>query len=389
MAEIPQVNLDFPGGCPDCGRREVIPIPPLPALGDDFDWRVRDYDGFRLAMLEELAARFPERTRWTPADLEVVIVEVLAAVLDQLSDQLDRITAEAYLETARRPESVRRHLALLGYDAVEKALVRGQIALQAGESAGDPAVRRRLDTFWFENPSALAEARQQGPRSIHDQHRMVTSADYALRLEEHPLVLRAQATVRWTGAWTTIEVALVLFDDEPLDAPVPESLAAAVARFHADLGIRLPAGAPSIRTVLTAYVDALRMVGQEVVLIDAVRVPVTFALSVRVAPNYFQSEVRRALEEVLGIGATGFFRPGRLRFGEDLHASDLIATTMALDGVESVCLNRFRRSGSQFSDQVASGRIGLAGIEVAICDNSAVARNRGYYRLTLHGGLKG
>jgi hypothetical protein len=389
MAEMPQVHLDFPGGCPDCGRREVVPVPPLPALGDDFDWRVRDYDGFRLAMLEELAARFPERTRWTPADLEVVIIEVLAAVLDQLSDQLDRVTAEAYLETARRPESVRRHLALLGYDAVEKALVRGQIALQAGESAGDPGVRRRLNTFWFENPSAMEEARQQGPRSIHQQHRMVTTADYALRLEEHPLVLRAQATVRWTGAWTTIEVALVLFDDEPLDAPVPESLAAEVARFHAELGIRLPAGAPSIRTVLTAYVDALRMVGQEVVLIDAVRVPVTFAMSVRVAPNYFQSEVRRALEEVLGIGASGFFRPGRLAFGEDLHASDLIAATMALDGVESVCLNRFRRLGSQFADQVASGRITLAGIEVAICDNSPVARNRGYYRLTLHGGLKG
>jgi hypothetical protein len=389
MAEIPQVHLDFSGGCPDCGRREVVPVPPLPALGDDFDWRVRDYDGFRLAMLEELAARFPERTRWTPADLEVVIVEVLAAVLDQLSDQLDRVTAEAYLETARRPESVQRHLSLIGYDAVGFAVARGQVALAPGETEDDPGVRRRLNIFWFENPSAMEEARQQGPRSIHQQRRMVTTADYALRLEEHPLVLRGQATVRWTGAWTTIEVALVLFDDEPLDAPMPESLAAAVKLFHDDLDIRLPAGAPSIRTVLTAYVDALRMVGQEVVLIDAVRVPVTFAMSVRVAPNYFQSEVRRALEEVLGISATGFFRPGRLHFGEDLHASDLIAAAMALDGVESVCLNRFRRLGSQFTDQVASGRISLAGIEVAICDNNPVERNRGYYRLTLHGGLKG
>ncbi|HEV8579155.1 MAG TPA: hypothetical protein VGX68_08730 [Thermoanaerobaculia bacterium] len=389
MAEVPSVLLDYPGGCPDCGDRQVELPPPLPPVGDDFDWRVRDYDGFRLAMLEELAARFPERTRWTPADLEVVIVEVLAAVLDQLSDQLDRVTAEAYLESARRPESVRRHLALLGYDSVRIALARGQIALQPGETAGDPAVRRRLDGFWFENPSAMEEARQQGPRSVHDQHRMVTTDDYARRLEEHPLVLRAQAAVRWTGAWTTMEVALVLFGDEPLDALVPASLAPAVARFHAERGIRLPSGAPSIRTVLTAYVDALRMVGQEVVLIDAVRVPVTFSLSVRVAANYFQSEVRRALTDVLGTGPAGFFRPGRLRFGEDLHASDLIAAAMALDGVESVCLNRFRRLGSQFADQVASGRIPLAGIEVAICDNQAALPSRGYYRLTLHGGLKG
>ncbi|MEA2563873.1 MAG: hypothetical protein QOH06_5377 [Acidobacteriota bacterium] len=378
MAEEPGVQLTFPGGCPDCGDRLVALPQALPAVGDDFDWRVRDYDGFRLAMLEELAARYPERTRWTPADLEVVIVEVLAAVLDQLSDQLDRVTSEAYLETARRPESVRRHLSLLGYDAERIAVARGQI--EAGESLVD---------FWFENPSAMDEARREGPRSIHQQHRMVTAGDYALRLEEHPLVLRAQATVRWAGSWTTVEVALVLFDDEPLDAPVPASLATEVKRFHEERGIPLPAGAPSIRTVLTAYVDAYRMVGQEVVLIDAVRVPVTFALSVRVASNYFQSEIRRALGDVLGTGSSGFFRPGRLRFGEDLRAGDLIAAAMALDGVESVCLNRFRRLGNQFADQVASGRIVLSGIEVAICDNDAAKPDRGYYRLTLHGGLKG
>jgi hypothetical protein len=110
---------------------------------------------------------------------------------------------------------------------------------------------------------------------------------------------------------------------------------------------------------------------------------------VRVAPNYFQSEVRRALGDVLGTGGAGFFRPGRLRFGEDLRAGDLIAAAMALDGVESVCLNRFRRLGNQVSDQVLSGRIVLSGIEVAICDNDPATPNRGYYRLTLHGGLKG
>ena len=90
-------------------------------LGDDFDWLVRDYDSFRRFMLEELAARFPERTRWTPADMEVVLVEVLAAVLDQLSDMLDRVATESYLETARRPETVRRLLALIGFDAATAA----------------------------------------------------------------------------------------------------------------------------------------------------------------------------------------------------------------------------------------------------------------------------
>jgi hypothetical protein len=389
MADEPTVTLTFPGGCPDCGDRRVDLPSPLPPVGDDFDWHVRDHDGFRLAMLEELAARYPERTRWTPADLEVVLVEVLAAVLDQLSDQLDRVTSEAYLETARRPESVRRHLELLGYDATRLAVARGEIALPEGESVGGPLARQRLADHWFEHPSAMEEARSDGPRSIHQQRRMVTADDYARRLEDHPFVLRAEARVRWVGSWTAVEVAVVLVDDEPLDTAVPPALADDVDRFHRERAIARPGGSPSIRTVLTAYLDAYRMVGQEVVLIDAVRVPVTFALSVRVAANHFQSEVRDAVGQVLGTGRTGFFRPGRLRFGEDLRASALIAAVMALDGVESVCLNAFRRLGDQYVDQVATGRIVLAGIEVAICDDDPTNRHRGYYRLTLQGGLKG
>src|SRR4051812_50132952 len=78
-------------------------------------------------MMEELAARVPERQRWTPADLETVLVEALAAVLDQLSDRADRVAAEAYLPTARRPESVRRLLQYIGYDAVRAALAAGDI----------------------------------------------------------------------------------------------------------------------------------------------------------------------------------------------------------------------------------------------------------------------
>jgi hypothetical protein len=224
---------------------------------------------------------------------------------------------------------------------------------------------------------------------------MVTVDDYARRLEEHPLVLRAQADARWGGSWTTVEVAVVIVDDLSLDDLMPFVYDGAVRQFHEGLGVRFPGPAApdpgekiSIRTILTAYIDAFRMAGQEVVLIDAVQVPVTFSLSVRIASNYFQSEVRRALTDVFGI-TDGFFKPGRLRFGEDLHASDIIAAAMALDGVESVCLNRFRRLGDQYTDQAASGIIVMSGIEVAICDNNRAKPGRGYYRLTLHGGQKG
>ena len=78
MAADPVPELLFDGRCPDCGRRQVDLPDLLPEVGDDIDWDQRDYDGFRLFMLQELAARFPERRRWTPADVEVALVEVLA-----------------------------------------------------------------------------------------------------------------------------------------------------------------------------------------------------------------------------------------------------------------------------------------------------------------------
>ena len=90
MAEAPTPELLFEAGCQDCGLRRVELPPPLPVIGDDFDWLIRDYDSFRLFMLEELAGRFPQRRRWTPADLEVILVEALSVILDRLSDQLDR-----------------------------------------------------------------------------------------------------------------------------------------------------------------------------------------------------------------------------------------------------------------------------------------------------------
>ena len=148
MAATPVPDLRFAPSCSDCGLREVLLPEPLPPLGDDFDWLVRDYDGFRLFILEELAARYPERRRWTPADLEVVIVEALAVVLDQLSDMLDRAHAEAFLETARQPQSVRRLLAMIGYDAVALAADRAQIPDATGPvSEGESEKRQRLSAF--------------------------------------------------------------------------------------------------------------------------------------------------------------------------------------------------------------------------------------------------
>jgi hypothetical protein len=392
VADVPIPVLDFEGRCPDCGRRRVPPPQVEPEVGDDFDWKARDYDAVRLSMLEELAARFPERSRWTPADLEVVLVETLSTGLDQLSDMADRVTAEAYLETARRPESVRRLLDLIGYDAVVRARLRDD----PPNKAGARTAVQKLEQLWSEEPRLMERARRAGPRSVHTQRRMVTLDDYTNRLEEHPVVRRAAARGRWTGSWITLEIAVVLRGtDTALDevAAYDAETRAAIEGFHAERSLPIPewgtAPPPTHRMVLEPYVRAYRMAGQEVVLEDAVPVGIVLELLVEVGPNYFQSEVRRAVTDTLSTAPGGFFEPGRLRFGEDLHSSDLFQTLLRLEGVVNVCLTLFKRVGNQYPDHAADGRIPLDGLEIAVCENDQRRRERGFYRVTLHGGRKG
>lgn len=398
MADTPTVTLSYEGNCPDCGQRQVKLPKAMPELGDDFDWNLRDYDSFRLFMAQELAARFPERRRWTPADVEVALIEVLAFALDQLSDSLDRAAAESYLETARRPESLRRLLKLIGYDVAGLAKrTRDKPFEKLTEADSDKALSdddiAKFDNWWMDHPEKMDQARLDGPRSVHDQHRMVTLDDFETRLEEHPLVLRAHAWERWDGSWNTVHVAIIPWQRMDLDAPgdYTDEKWVEIDAFHDERALFLPEkeSEPSVRSVLHHYLEAYRMVGQEVVLEEAVEVGIVMSLSIRVDEDYFQSEIRQAVGKALGTGPHGFFKPGRLRFGEDLWASDLYQVLMALDGVENVCLNRFKRLGDRFADQAATGHIVLDGLEVAICDNDQANPERGYITLTLQGGKKG
>jgi hypothetical protein len=391
MAENPQTSLRFVGRCPDCAEQQVQLPPALPELGDDFDWLVRDYDSFRRFMLEELAARFPERTRWTSADMEVVLVEALAAVLDQISDMLDRVVAESYLETARRPETVHRLLALIGFDAATAA----GLTDEDSSTPNAQSKEQQLEGLWRLNPTLMEAAKREGPLAIHTQRRMVTVDDYAARLADHPLVLRATAWEAWRGSWTVLHVAVVLWEEHQLDDEAlifPDDLQGQVGAFHKLNLLPEPVwepDSPTLRALLRPYLDAFRMIGQEVFLQDALPVGITMAISIRVAENFFQSEVRHAVNQALGTAPRGFFEPGRLDFGEDVYAGDIFQTLMVLDGVENVCLNRFKRVGDQFPDQANTGVIPLDGLEIAICDNDPARPERGFFNLKLNGGRRG
>lgn len=300
---------------------------------------------------------------------------------------------------------MRQLLAFIGYDAVAQAQAKDQIKsrLSRADSVAE------LESYWNRYPHAMEQAKRDGPRSIHTQKRMVTVEDYALRLREHPLALHAHAWCEWSGSWYTVHVAVMAWENLKLDdvpgSPVEDSdppvnkpaytaeLKKLVENFHESLGLaeaataKNPVATP--RMILRPYIEALRMVGQEVVLEDPVFIGIYMLISIQVAENFFRSEVRHAIDQVLGNGPSGFFEPGRLGFGEDVYASDIVQALMSLDGIEHVCLNRFKRIGSQYPDRREDGFIPVDGLEVAVCDNEAGNSSRGYYRLKIHGGVVG
>ncbi|THB63376.1 MAG: hypothetical protein D6B27_12395 [Gammaproteobacteria bacterium] len=395
MADSPIPELVFEGRYPDCGKR-IVELPDnLPDIGDDFNWQCRDYDSFRLAMMEELIARFPERNRWTPADIEIVLIEALSAILDLQSDKLDRSTVEAFLETARRPDSVRKLLKIIGYDALSLAISNKEPPFEnLDEEIDSEQAIAKFDSYWLNNPAEMEKAKRVGVRSIHDQHRMVTLNDYQIRVEEHPLVLRAHSWSEWSGSWVRIKVAVIPWQREKLDnegVEYNDRIRTEINNFHNSREIFCPdlTVNPTIRAVLMPYVDAYRMVGQEVQLCEADEVGIYMSLTVTVNENYFQSEVQYALHQALGTGRGGFFEPGRLQFGEDLFAGDIFETLMNIDGVDNVYIDKFKRAGTVFRDQSESGRIVLNGLEVAVCDNDSNDPRRGYYSIKLQGGRRG
>lgn len=84
-------------------------------VSPEIDYLSKDYSSFRRLLLNQLALRIPSWQERNPSDIGMTVVELLAYAADQLSYYQDAVATEAYLETARRPASIRKHARLLDY----------------------------------------------------------------------------------------------------------------------------------------------------------------------------------------------------------------------------------------------------------------------------------
>jgi hypothetical protein len=113
---LASVRFTFKVDCPsgfDCRDDDACPADLVeePAI----DYLAKDYASFRRLMLDRLSVLMPGWRERNPADLEIALVELLAYVGDRLSYFQDAVATEAYLGTARRRASIRRHARLLDY----------------------------------------------------------------------------------------------------------------------------------------------------------------------------------------------------------------------------------------------------------------------------------
>ena len=156
------VEFSFKAGCPsdlDCCAPLVCPPPKR--TEPEINYLAKDYESFRQLILDRLAVIMPDwRERHVP-DIGIALVEVLAYVGDYLSYYQDAVATEAYLDTARRRISVRRHARLVDYRMHDGCNARAWVCLW---TSSDLPLRKRkvmlsrtpFPTRWRKSEKSLA-----------------------------------------------------------------------------------------------------------------------------------------------------------------------------------------------------------------------------------------
>ena len=136
--QLSAVEFSFKAACPsefDC--KPISVCPPQTFSEPPISYLAKDYETFRRLMLDRMAVTMPQWGERNPADLGVALVETLAYAADYLSYYQDAVATEAYLGTARRRVSVRRHARLLDYRMHDGSNARAwvQFAVELGSGA--------------------------------------------------------------------------------------------------------------------------------------------------------------------------------------------------------------------------------------------------------------
>ncbi|HEV7786184.1 MAG TPA: putative baseplate assembly protein, partial [Thermoanaerobaculia bacterium] len=126
---LSEVEFTFKVECPsDFDCKPNVQCPPKVWDEPEINYLAKDYASFRRLMLDRLSQIAPAWRERNPADQGIALIELLAYVGDQLSYYQDAVATEAYLGTARKRISVRRHTRLVDYFLQEGVNARTWVA---------------------------------------------------------------------------------------------------------------------------------------------------------------------------------------------------------------------------------------------------------------------
>lgn len=277
------VALQIRLGCAkdfDCATES--PCVSTPAPPPQIDYLARDYASFRQLLLDRIALDLPAWQERHVPDVGIALVEALAYTADQLSYYQDAVATEAYLGTARRRISVRRHARLVDYRMHEGCNARALVCI-----ASDGNISLPLDHLLLLVPPP---GQLNVPPGIIDAGQLETArAQGALLFEPMPLdgvaelqVVAAHSAIRlhvWSDEVcclprgstraTLIDMALPSLspvnDDPAANDPAPNGPAArdrgpngSASNEHAsNTVVRAPAADPPPRALRLAVGDLL------------------------------------------------------------------------------------------------------------------------------------
>ncbi|QTA89089.1 Baseplate assembly protein domain-containing protein [Desulfonema magnum] len=217
-------------------------------------------------------------------------------------------------------------------------------------------VRNPLSAYGGTDPEKMNQVRLQAPQAFRTQERCITPEDYVRKIESHPEVQRAAASVRWTGSWHTVFIAVDRVGDNPSDAEFCKRLSAFMKRF--------------------------RIVGADMRIEPPRFVPLDIAMTVSVLPGYFPGTVEKSLEEKFSNvefsdGRLGLFHPDNFSFGQSVYLSHLMTEAGKVPGVGEIRFTRFQRWDRPSGDEIEEGEIAVGPLEIVRLDNNIEAPGNG------------
>jgi hypothetical protein len=223
-----------------------------------------------------------------------------------------------------------------------------RVVLDAVEKSLFSDIRNPLSASGGHEPEDMELVRLYAPEAFRTQERAVTAEDYAMTLRRHPQVQKAYATIRWTGSWFTVFVAIDRYGGKAVDKEFKDN----------------------IRRFLNYY----RLAGYDLEISEPIYIPLQIRIGLCVKPSYYFNNVYQKLSKVFSNrdnpdGAKGFFHPDNLSFGQPVLLSKIYEATMSVEGVASCKVELFQRWGKTPNNEIENGMIEMEYFEIPRLDN--------------------